>query len=284
MTAPAPTASRSGTRRASAGRQASASGVGHWSADLRDPAGLRVFVDLLPPRRLGRALDLGAGEGDLALALSARVDRLLALDPDPRALAVLRRRAAAVDPHLRRALQLPARIHNVDPVLAPAESLARWPSGSFELVACRNVLHLLRDAAAVLAEVRRLLRPGGLFLLSEPAVPAAVAAAWSELLSARDGLPQTYRSEAQHRELLVEAGFAARRAGAWSMRHHIPRAGHEELFRRARAVIGAWSDADRGALALRFRGERIEYGYRCPVWACRPVGGPGRAGHQEDER
>jgi SAM-dependent methyltransferase len=54
-------------------------------------------------------------------------------------------------------------------VVAPAEQLP-FPDASFDLVLCTQALEHVKDPAAVLAEIRRVLAPGGAALISVPAV------------------------------------------------------------------------------------------------------------------
>jgi SAM-dependent methyltransferase len=87
-------------------------------------------------------LDLAAGTGLATRALQARRSRVVATDIAPGMLATLRRRTPSV----------PA-------VAAVAEALP-FRAGSFDLVVCATAWHWMNAAAAV-AEVRRVLRPDG---------------------------------------------------------------------------------------------------------------------------
>jgi SAM-dependent methyltransferase len=103
--------------------------------------------------RPGRVLDLGAGEcalsGALAGPLAAR--EVWAVDAVPKQIwaAAERRR-----PRLRC-------------LIADARNLP-FSDGSFDLVVANLVLHHIEPVDAVLAEARRLLRPGGRFAALEP--------------------------------------------------------------------------------------------------------------------
>jgi ubiquinone/menaquinone biosynthesis C-methylase UbiE len=98
-----------------------------------------------------RVLDLGCGTGELSLLIQRRHPdaRLCALDPDPRALARARRKAARAGG----AIELVQGFGDALP----------WPDASFERVLSSLVLHHLTadEKRATLAEVRRVLAPGG---------------------------------------------------------------------------------------------------------------------------
>ena len=99
-----------------------------------------------------RAVDLGAGTGQVAVPLAARLAGVLALDPEPDMLVQLRRRAEDEQlPNLVCALAADADL--------PALTCATGAAG-FGLLTVANALHWM-DAAAVFTAARRLLRPGG---------------------------------------------------------------------------------------------------------------------------
>jgi 2-polyprenyl-3-methyl-5-hydroxy-6-metoxy-1,4-benzoquinol methylase len=99
-----------------------------------------------------RVLDLGSGEGRFAAELAAAGADVLAAD-------------GAVEP-LRRAR---ARVPGVQTQLIDGE--AGWPmaDASFDVVWAGEVIEHVADTAAWLSEVRRVLRAGGLLLLTTPA-------------------------------------------------------------------------------------------------------------------
>ena len=86
---------------------------------------------------------------------------------------------------------------------------------SFDVAHCHNVLMHVPDTAAVLAEVRRVLKPGGILGCREMISASSfthpdfgvIRNAWDmfeDLLSADDGHPQIGKDLKRH---LVEAGF-----------------------------------------------------------------------------
>ena len=107
----------------------------------------RGVLDLLDPRPGERVLDLGCGDGELTEQLAARGCRVLGVDRSAEFVAAARQRGLS-------AQEADAR-HLAGPELA---------AGSFDAVFSNAVLHWIPEAAAVIAGVRRLLRPGGRFV------------------------------------------------------------------------------------------------------------------------
>ena len=110
---------------------------------------------LLPARRFARALEVGYGAGAVQLVLSDAVDELhgIDLDADPALVSRFlaeRNRVA----HLKQGsvYELP------------------YADGSFDLCVSFSVFEHLPEYERALAQVRRVLRTGGLFLLGMPAV------------------------------------------------------------------------------------------------------------------
>lgn len=114
----------------------------------------RDFVAALDPRPARRLLDLAGGTGDVAFGWLARGGGPAILsDINPSMLAVGRQRAD------RRGL-------SVEIVAADAERLP-LPDRAFDVVSMAFGLRNCTDKPAVLAEARRVLRPGGRFLCLE---------------------------------------------------------------------------------------------------------------------
>jgi phosphatidylethanolamine/phosphatidyl-N-methylethanolamine N-methyltransferase len=99
----------------------------------------------------GSVLELAAGTGLFTGALSRVSGRVTATDFAPAMLERLRARAAAEG------------WTNVTTEGADAGALV-YPDAAFDAVVAANVLHLLPDLDAVFSNVKRVLRPGGLFV------------------------------------------------------------------------------------------------------------------------
>lgn len=105
------------------------------------------------PRKAGRALDLGAGNGILSYALAREGWSVTAVEPDPSALVG----AAAI-----RALAEKTGTH-IDVIEAFGEAIPLSAAG-YDLVVARQVLHHAHDLPAFCSEVARLSRDGATFL------------------------------------------------------------------------------------------------------------------------
>jgi SAM-dependent methyltransferase len=122
------------------------------------------------PQAAGRVLEVGIGTGlNLRFYDRSRIERLVGIDPaqEMHPLAQRRSRRAGLDVDLR---------------AAAAERLP-FEAASFDCVVCTFTLCSVRDPAAALAEMRRVLRPGGHLLFAEHGLaPDAPVAAWQRRL------------------------------------------------------------------------------------------------------
>jgi SAM-dependent methyltransferase len=103
------------------------------------------------PGRPLRALDVGCGEGRFASALARAGAEVVALDASAEAV----RRARERHPGL-------------DFRVADCEAALPLPDASFDLVWAGETIEHVADTAACLSELRRVLRSGGVLLLSTP--------------------------------------------------------------------------------------------------------------------
>jgi arsenite methyltransferase len=158
-------------------------------------------LELLEPRPGERVLDIGSGPGYLAAALAERVGRsgtVCAIDPSPSMNALAERRTTG----------LPQVTVDVGDALA-----LPFAEGDFDAAVATQVYEYVADMPAALAELRRVLRPGGRALIldtdwdslvwhvADRALQARVIAAWEEHL-AHPRLPRVLGG------LLRQAGFA----------------------------------------------------------------------------
>jgi SAM-dependent methyltransferase len=123
----------------------------------------------------GRVLEIGAGTGLNLPHYPAAVRELVLAEPEPGMRARLERRADAA----RRPVTV---------VGAPAEALP-FPDASFDCVVSTMVLCTVADVDATLAELRRVLRPGGRLLFVEHVRSSAPA-----LARAQDRLAGPWRA------------------------------------------------------------------------------------------
>jgi ubiquinone/menaquinone biosynthesis C-methylase UbiE len=100
-------------------------------------------------------LDLGCGTGAVALHLASRRITVEAVDHSPGMIEVARDKAERAGLAERITFHV-GDIHDLP-----------FDSGRFDGVTCQRVLHHISDPATVLAEVDRVLKPGGFFYLSD---------------------------------------------------------------------------------------------------------------------
>lgn len=172
-----------------------------WSADRYARTARFVsdlgapVLDLLDPRPGERILDLGCGDGALALRIAASGAAVVGIDASPDMVAAAR--AAGVDAHL-----------------GDAHALAF--DGGFDAVFSNAAMHWMTRPDAVIAGCARALRPGGR-LVAEFGGHGNVAAIRTALIAvlSRDHALETALSEIwyfptaeEHRARLEAGGFA----------------------------------------------------------------------------
>jgi len=170
-----------------------------WEAERYAEAGAFVpvlgmpVVELLDPRPGERILDLGCGDGVLSEKIAAAGAEVVAVDAAPELIAAAQARG------------LDARLMDGQKLSFAAE---------FDAVFSNAALHWMRDAEAVIAGVKRALKPGGRFVaeLGGHGNIASVIVALTAVLARRGiaagPLNQFYFPTAEaHRGKLERAGF-----------------------------------------------------------------------------
>jgi SAM-dependent methyltransferase len=128
-----------------------------WQEKHQD-ANVRDIVHALKHPSGKNLLDLGAGMGGLSVALM--------LDPRVRGL---RLQTMDYNASYARIAQLRARRYGLTlPIVVAAGEHLPYPDGAFDAVACLDVLEHVADVEAVLMEMYRVLRPGGIVLTTVP--------------------------------------------------------------------------------------------------------------------
>lgn len=102
-----------------------------------------AFADFAGVQTGQKVLDVGAGTGALTAELVRRGAEVAAADPSPLFVAALERRLPEVEVRSAAAEELP------------------WPDESFDVALAQLVLAFMRDAPSGVAEMRRVVRPGG---------------------------------------------------------------------------------------------------------------------------
>jgi len=128
------------------------------SAPHAKGASLERLVTLTAPQKTWRALDVATGGGHVAYTFAPHVERMWATDITQEMLDLVRAESQ------KRGLS------NVRTAYAKAEALP-FEDASFDLVTCRIAPHHFDSIPDFLAEVRRVLKPGGIFALVDNVVP-----------------------------------------------------------------------------------------------------------------
>jgi ubiquinone/menaquinone biosynthesis C-methylase UbiE len=205
-----------------------------------------------------RVLDLGCGAGHTALAVAPHVAEVIAIDLTDEMLATAAGLAAARD------------VANVNFRRADVAALP-FEDASFDVVTSRYSAHHYDQPARAVAEARRVLRPGGRFVLVDTIAPESPALDTfingAELLRDTSHVRNWRLSE--WRGLIEAAGFAVDvpfemtidlDGPSWVARSHTP-AG---LVAALRTLFAAAPAPARAAFDVR-AGDGDDWGWRIPV-------------------
>ncbi|WP_324716786.1 methyltransferase domain-containing protein [Carboxydochorda subterranea] len=166
------------------------------SAGHRHGSDLERLIEMLRPRPGERALDVATGGGHTAFRLANHVAEVIGLDLTE----------AMRDPFERTARE--HGLHNVRFHVGDAEHLP-FEDGAFDVVVSRRAPHHFADIRRALAEMTRVLRPGGrlgIADMSPPEDPGA-AALLNALELARDSSHARAYTPGEWRELVTRAGL-----------------------------------------------------------------------------
>jgi ubiquinone/menaquinone biosynthesis C-methylase UbiE len=168
-----------------------------------EEAGLRQMRHELLAGARGRVLELGAGTGLNLEHYPEAIESLTLVEPDPHMTKQLR-------PKLARAGI------DADVVEGPAEQLP-FPDGSFDTVVVTLVLCTVPDQGAALAEISRVLEPGGQFLFIEHVRSRNPALAkWQDRLEG----PWRFLGDGCHCNRDTAAAIVASPLGIGEVEHH----------------------------------------------------------------
>ena len=123
-------------------------------------ASLGRLIELVKPQAHWRALDIATGAGHTAAAFAPHVAHVIASDITGEMLEEARKLAA------QRGLA------NMETAVADAEALP-FEDAHFDLVTCRIAPHHFPGIPTFVSEVRRVLKPGGIFALVDNIAPDA---------------------------------------------------------------------------------------------------------------
>lgn len=161
------------------------------------PALADGVLEWLAARPGEQILDLGCGDGQLTVRIAASGAAVMGLDASPLMAAAARARGLVADQG--KAEQLP------------------YASGSFDAVFSNAALHWIADQDAMMAQVRRVLRPGGRFVAEMgghgniASIRVALAAALERNgFGGREDGVNFYPTPESYTRRLVQHGFTVR--------------------------------------------------------------------------
>lgn len=198
----------------------------HWWFVGRRAIVVRVLERSLPASTGAlEILDFGCGTGAF-LSVLARFGRVSAVDGDESAVAFCHRRGHRDVRHVPVATPLP------------------FADDSFDLVTALDVIEHIEEEGAALHELRRVLRPAGLLLLTVPAFEVL----WGD----QDEISHHFRryTDASLRRALQAAGFVVERSSYFNTLLFAPIAALRMLRRAVRTPSAARTDFDLGSARL----------------------------------
>lgn len=154
----------------------------------------------------GKALDVGCGAGHAAFAMAPHIGTVIAYDLADEMLEVVQGAAAERG------------LHNLHVQQGSADSLP-FADASFDLVCTRYSAHHWKDLPRALAEMARVLKPGGKCIVIDTASPEDILSDTYlqsiELL--RDASHVRNRSASAWRRLLGDAGLRSATEQSWKL-------------------------------------------------------------------
>lgn len=180
-------------------------------------------LEWLAPRPGQRILDLGCGDGLLTRRIAAAGASVVGLDASPEMLAAARANGIAAEP-------------------GNAEALP-FPDHTFDAVFSNAALHWVHNQNAMLAQVHRVLKPGGRFAaeMGGHGNIAAIRAAFQAVLARHNlahlsGDTNFYPTAEEYTHLLEDGGFRVDRISLFARPTLLPKgdgmAGWLRTFRR----------------------------------------------------
>jgi ubiquinone/menaquinone biosynthesis C-methylase UbiE len=171
-----------------------------------DPSFIRL-AEALRLTDADRALDVGCGTGIFSLSLAGRAEQVTGIDLTPEML------------DQARALQAELNINNIDWRQGDILPLP-FANESFSIVVTKATFHHLVDPAAVLAQMKRVCKPGGRISVTDMTPDPTKAAAFDAVEKLRDPSHLHVLSAQQLRDLGQEAGL--RELAFWQVSSVVP--------------------------------------------------------------
>lgn len=171
---------------------------------------LNIVLTLLKPEKNWNVLDVATGAGHTAATVAPFVNSVVATDLTPE----------MIDETLK--LFKNSGIANATAQVMDVEALG-FADASFDAVTCRIAPHHFLDIHQALAEIARVLPPGGVFVLEDSYAPqSARLDRWiNDLERLRDPTHVRSYTKGQWRNMLHGAGFRVLKSVNYRKRHNI---------------------------------------------------------------
>jgi ubiquinone/menaquinone biosynthesis C-methylase UbiE len=221
-----------------------------------DQKGLDGLVKLSGAEATHRVLDVACGPGFLTMTFAARTAHATGFDATDAFLALARAEAE------RRGLG------NVEFRSGDAASLP-FADASFDVVSCRAAFHHFPRPARILAEMRRVARPGASLVIADMlgSEDPAKAAYHDRMERLCDPTHVRALPETELRRLFTEAGLVVRFAGKSPLdievQEWIAHGGpNESVARELYALVEASLETDLSGLHVRREGDRLLFSHQ----------------------
>jgi len=199
----------------------------HLNPPADTPFALEYAFHLLGDVRDKTVLDLGCGTGENVVLLCKRGARVIGIDISPDLIAIAERRLKAA---------------GLQAALSTGDAYATGlPDASVDAILCIALIHHL-DISRVRGEMRRVLKPGGAIILSEP-IRFSKGYGWMRgLLPAQEDISDYEHPLTREELATMNAGFSVERTRYFRLpfvplvSKMIPAAG----MLRGGLVIGCW--------------------------------------------
>lgn len=171
---------------------------------------LQIVFSYLEPQPHMRVLDVATGAGHTAALIAPAVAHVTASDLSPEMIEQAKKMFASKG------------LANADAVVADVEALA-FPDGSFDAVTSRIAPHHFLDIEKAVAEIARVLKPGGVFVLEDSVSPPSkrLDRFVNSLEKLRDPTHIRAYTKREWRRMLIDAGFRVLRTELYRKTHNI---------------------------------------------------------------
>ncbi len=222
-----------------------------------DSAALHLLLEFSEASPEDLVLDVACGPGIVTCAFAATCAHVTGIDITP----------AMID--RARSIQRERELSNLSWAIGDVRNLP-FPDNSFSLVVTRFTFHHLLDCDAVLAEMKRVCRPGGRVLVVDVAPEKQHQAAYDEVEILRDPSHVRALNSDEFEALFVGAGLTAIRSTRYLMEMELdrqlcasfPNPGDETRIRQIYA-----SDIGGYKLGLNVRDSELGILYSIPILA-----------------